>query len=60
MADAQLTQQFISSMKPSLTGVLRNSMKPPESVQIQKQEQYTQGCYIKTGSETSLDQLIIL
>ena len=42
--DAQSTQHFISSMAPSLTGAPINSLKPLEAVQIQKQEQYTQGC----------------
>ena len=36
-----------------------NSLKQQESVQMKKQEECTQGFYIKTVSETSLDQLVI-
>ena len=50
--------QFISSMVPSYNGVPRNSLKPQESVQMQKQEQCTKECYIKIGPETSLYQLV--
>ena len=59
LTDARSPHQFTSSMVPSLTGVPRNSMKTTEAVQIHKQKQCTQGCYIKTGPETYLDQLVI-
>ena len=44
LIDTQLPQQFTSSMVTSLNCAPRNSMKPPEAVQMQKQEQYTQEC----------------
>ena len=47
--NAHLPQQFISSMVPSFPGAPINSLKHPEAVQMQKQEQCTQQCYIKTG-----------
>ena len=59
MIDVKSHTQFTSSMVPSYTGVSGKSMKPQEAVQTNKQTQCTQGCYIKTGSETSLDQLVI-
>ena len=46
-------------MVPASTGAPIDSLKPPETLQKQKQEKFTQECYIKTRSETYLDQLII-
>ena len=59
MKEAHSTPQFIYSMVPASTGAPIDSLKPPETLQKQKQEKFTQECYIKTRSETYLDQLII-
>ena len=59
LTESQSPPQFTSSMVPSSNGAPINSLEPPEAVQIQKKDQYTKGCYIKTVSETSLDQLVI-
>ena len=57
LTDAHPHQQFISSIVLSYNGVPRNNLKPQEEVPMHKQEQCTQECWIKIGSETSVDQL---
>ena len=49
LTDTQSPQHLIYSMVPSLTCAPRNSLKPQEELNMQKQEQCTQGCYIKNG-----------
>ena len=59
LTDTQEPPQLTSLMVTSSNGAPRNSPKPLKSVQMHKQEKFTQECWIKTGSETSLDQLVI-
>ena len=58
LEDSQSHQKLIYSIAPSLTGVRRNNMIPLEAITMQKQEQCTQECYIKIGSENYLDKLV--
>ena len=51
-------QRITYSMTPSSTGEPRNNHINPESVPIQKHEQFTQVCYIKTGLENYIYQLV--
>ena len=44
LTEAQSPPYLISSMVPSFTVAPRNSLKPPEAVQMYKQEQFTQEC----------------
>ena len=44
LIDSQSPPQFIYLLIPSSTGDPINILKNPESVQMQKQEQYTQVC----------------
>ena len=59
LIDTQSPQQFISSMSQSLNCAPRKILKHQEEFETDIQEQCTQECYIKTGSEASLDQLVV-